>query len=81
MRDPLGLGHSMFDLRRQGAATEHIVVQRLLRRILAFTGRSIDDVVNSDVTKREVLGYFKLSRQIDRAAEVTDLERQWNRVS
>jgi hypothetical protein len=60
--------------------TEYIVVQRPLRRVLAFTGRSIDDVVNNPIVKREVLGYYKLHKQIHRAGEVRDLERQWNRV-
>jgi hypothetical protein len=60
--------------------TEYIVVQRPLRRVLAFTGRSIDDVVNNPIVKREVLGYYKLHKQIHRAAEVRDLERQWNRI-
>jgi hypothetical protein len=58
--------------------TKYIVVQRPLRRILAFTGRSIDDVVNNPIVKREVLGYYKLHKQIHRTAEVRDLERQWN---
>ena len=60
--------------------TEYIVVQRPLRRILAFTGRSIDDVVNNSIVKREVLGYYKLHKQIHRAGEVRDLERQWNAI-
>ncbi|HEV2293115.1 MAG TPA: hypothetical protein VGR35_04620 [Tepidisphaeraceae bacterium] len=59
---------------------EHLVVQRPLRRVLAFTGRSIDDVVNDPVVKREVLGYYKLHKQIQRAGEVGDLERQWNTI-
>ena len=60
--------------------TEYIVVQRPLRRVLAFTGHSIDDVVNNPIVKNEVLGYYKLHKQIHRAAEVRDLERQWNRI-
>ena len=60
---------------------EHVVVQRPLRRVLAFMGRSIDDVVNDPIIKREVLGYYKLHKQIDRGMEVRDLERQWNAVS
>lgn len=60
--------------------TEYLVVQRPLRRVLAFTGRSIDDVVNDPIVKREVLGYYKLHKQIHRAGEVGDLERQWNDI-
>ena len=59
---------------------ESTVVQRPLRRMLAFTGRSIDDVVNSPIAKREVLGYYKLHKQITRVGEVRDLEWQWNSV-
>ena len=54
------------------------VVQRPLRRVLAFTGRSIDDVVNDPIAKNQVFGYYKLYRQVERAVEVRALERQWN---
>ena len=52
--------------------------QRPLHRVLAFTGRSIDDVVNDRIARNEVLGYYKVLRQVERAGEVRDLERQWN---
>ena len=55
-----------------------VQVERPLRRILAFTGRSIDDVVNDPIAKRQVLGYYKLHRQVARSCEITELERQWN---
>ena len=58
--------------------TEFILVQRPLRRILAFTRRSIDDVVNDSITKNEVLGYYKLHKKIQRTIETRELERQWN---
>ena len=76
----LGLG---FRHRAEEAAdrTEFILIQRPLQRILAFTRRSIDDVVNDPIAKREVLGYYKLHKQIARAGEVGDLERQWNSVA
>ena len=54
------------------------VVQRPLNRVLAFTGRTIDDVVNDPIVKNQVYGYYKLYRQIERGGEVRDLERQWN---
>ena len=60
------------------ARTEHVMIQRPLQRVLAFTRRSIDDVVNDPIAKREVLGYYKLYRQVQRTGEVSDLERQWN---
>ena len=58
--------------------TEHVVIRGTLQRVLAFTGRSIDDVVNSPVAKNEVLGYYKLNRFVERRGEIVELERQWN---
>ena len=52
--------------------------QTPLRRVLAFTRRSIDDVVNDAIARREVYGYYKLMRQIHRRAEIRELESQWN---
>lgn len=60
------------------APTTHVMVQHPLRYVLAFTGRSIDDVVNDPIAKNEVLGYYKLSRFVKRRGEAIDLERQWN---
>jgi hypothetical protein len=62
----------------QAAALEQRVVQRRLNRVLAFTGLTIDAVVNSRIAKNQVLGYWKLSKMVDRSGEVRDLERQWN---
>jgi hypothetical protein len=59
-------------------ARESRVIQRRLNRVLAFTRLTIDDVVNSRIAKNQVLGYWKLSRQVDRSMELTELERQWN---
>ena len=42
------------------------------------TGRTIDDVVNDPFVKNEIFGYWKLHKQVRRACEVVDLERQWN---
>lgn len=77
--DPLGLNRRR-RVELEGDRTEYILVQRPLRRVLAFTRRSIDDVVNDPVAKREVLGYYKLYRQVERTSEVRELERQWNRL-
>ena len=76
----LGLG-ILRPSRDDGARTEYILIQRPLQRILAFTRRSIDDVVNDPIAKREVLGYYKLHRQIQRGIETRELERQWNSVA
>jgi hypothetical protein len=57
-----------------------ILRQRALHRVLNFTGRTIDDVVNNPIVKNEVLGYYKLHKFIDRRSEIRDLERQWNSI-
>lgn len=55
-----------------------VMVQRPLTRIFAFTGRNIDDVINSPIARRQIIGYYKLYRTIQRESEIRDLERQWN---
>jgi hypothetical protein len=35
-------------------------------------------VINNPIARREVAGYFKLHRQIERVSEIRELERQWN---
>jgi hypothetical protein len=59
-------------------AVRRRVVNRRLNRVLAFTGLSIDDVVNCRIAKNQVLGYWKLSKTVDRHSEIVELERQWN---
>jgi hypothetical protein len=77
----LGLGLRRLAPAEAGDRTEFILIQRPLRRILAFTRRSIDDVVNDPIAKREVLGYYKLHKQVSRTMEARELERQWNSVA
>lgn len=79
--DSLGFGGGLSSSRPDAPdRIEHVLTQRPLSRILAFTRRTIDDVVNDRLAKNEVLGYFRLSKQIERAGEVRELERQWNAV-
>ena len=67
-------------LRRDDEKSEQVLTQRPLQRVLAFTGRSIDDVVNSPIAKNQVKGFYKLYRQVKRQGEIAiDLEQQWNR--
>jgi len=63
-----------------GAAgrTEIVHLQSSLRRVLSFTGHTIDDVVNDPIARSKVCGYFKLHRWIERENETSELERQWN---
>ena len=55
-----------------------VQLQNALRRVLSFTGHTIDDVVNDPIAKAKVLGFYKLGRWVERENEVSDLERQWN---
>lgn len=61
------------------APMEFVMVQRPLRRVLAFAGHSIDEVCTNPIVKRKVFCYYKLYKQVNRSIEVTELERQWNR--
>lgn len=76
-----GLGGSRIEKDPGGGRTEFVLIQHRLQRILAFTRRSIHDVVNDPIVKNEVLGYYKLQRQIERSVETRELERQWNSVA
>ena len=76
--DSLGLSHPFAAPAKANDALEHVLPHRPLRRVMAFAGRSIDDVVNSPVAKREVARYFKLGKWMNRRGEVLELERQWN---
>jgi hypothetical protein len=56
----------------------YVLRHHALNRILSFTGRTIDDVVNDPIIKNEILGYYKLHKFVHRRSEILDLERQWN---
>jgi hypothetical protein len=58
--------------------SEYVILQRPLHRVLAFTRRTIDDVVNCPIVKNEVLGYYKLHKWVERGCEITDMNRWWN---
>ena len=77
----LGIGLQPRVAADAGDRTEFLLLQRPLQRILAFTRRSIDDVVNDPIANREVLGYYKLHKQVQRGIETRELERQWNSVA
>lgn len=63
-----------------GTDTEFVLAQRPLGRIMAFAGRTIDEVVNCPIAKRQVALYFKLGRWMDRRIELLELEAQWNEL-
>jgi hypothetical protein len=63
------------------ATTEHVVVQKALQRVLAFTGYTLDDVLNDPIARNHVAGYYKLYRQVQRRCQAVDLDRWWNGLS
>jgi len=75
--NPLGFSTPRLSL-HGGPNVERIVQQRPLRRVLAFLGYSIDDVINDPIARNEVLGYYKLYKQVERSCEITEMERAWN---
>lgn len=74
---PLGIGVPHLG-RDVTARLEHVFIHHPLRRILAFTRRTIDDVINDPMARNEVRCFYKLQRSIERHSEIRDLERQWN---
>jgi hypothetical protein len=60
-----------------GESTEHVMHQRPLGRVLAFTGRSIDEVIDDPFVRRQIASYYKLWRWVERECEISELERQW----
>jgi hypothetical protein len=58
----------------------YLLARLPLQRILAFRARSIDDVVNNPLVKNEILGFWKLHKQLEAMTEALELEQQWNSV-
>ena len=59
-------------------ATQHLHRASQLRKLLNFSGWSIDDVVNNRHAKNDLLRWYKLTRWTDRRLEIRELEKQWN---
>ena len=78
MSDPLHLEPGLPAMPEPEGGVREVVPQRRLARLLAFAGRSIDDVVNCRIAKREVAHYFKTAREVLRRTDRLELERQWN---
>jgi hypothetical protein len=78
--NPLGIGGPIRIDMDRGDRIEHVIVQRPLDRVLAFTGRSINDVINDPIARNEVRCYLKLHNWVQRESEISDLEHQWNPV-
>ena len=79
MSNANSLGFGRPYLPRSGPApTTQVIVQKVLHRVLAFTGRTIDDVINDPIARHHVRGYFKLHRWVERESEISEMERAWN---
>jgi hypothetical protein len=74
----LGLNFRSRSIDHAEQHVSHVTPHDALRRILNFTGHSIDDLVNSKVAHRTVLVYYRMHKLINRQSEIADLERQWN---
>ena len=73
------LGPTRVTLRGEGLPAQRLVVERRpLQYVMSFLGCDIDDVVNDPIVKNQVIGYFKLPRQVQRTCEIVELERWWN---
>jgi hypothetical protein len=72
-----GLGGTSLP-KSDGTNMELVMIQRPLRRVLAFTRRTIDDVINCPIARNEVIGYYKLYRWVQRESDISELEHQWN---
>jgi hypothetical protein len=68
----------LLSMPRRGTSIVQRIPHRTLNQILEFTRHSIHDVVNCEIAKREVLGYYKLKCDIQRRCEATDMDRWWN---
>ena len=77
MSNPLSI-QAFHEGPEQSEGVTQVMPQRKLARLLAFAGRTIDDVVNSPVAKREIVHYFKTERLTHRRMEILALEAQWN---
>jgi hypothetical protein len=76
------LGTGRIERRNEQPATAaHVLLRRPLHQVMAFTGRSIDEIVNSPVAKNHVRRYFKVHRLVQRRSEILELEDQWNPLS
>jgi hypothetical protein len=72
----LGLGRAIVH-HADAQRMEHVLVERPLSRVLAFTGCTIDDLINDPFARRKVLGYYKLHCWVRRECQISELERQW----
>jgi hypothetical protein len=76
--DPFGPDVLPSDADGPADALRRVVYENRLARVMAFARVTIDEVVNCRIAKNKVLGYYKVSKLIDRRGEILELEKQWN---
>ena len=81
MSELTGFGLPTPQTHRENQRVTHVMIQHPLHRVLNFTGRTIDDVVNDPIAKNQVLGFYKLHKFVQRGCEIIELERQWNSIA
>lgn len=72
------LNHPRSVAREQGS--HYLFRQREFARLLGFANRSIDQIVNCPIAKRDIYNWFKTDRRMKRWIEIHELEKQWNSV-
>jgi hypothetical protein len=72
----LGIGSSG-PVTSDGTARYQQAISRLaLRRILRYRKRTIDDIINNPLVKMEVLGWYRMSRFVERRCDKITSDRQ-----
>jgi hypothetical protein len=74
--DSLGLKRSWGIPRDSDTRYQFEVVRTALRRIMEFTGHSIDDIINDPIAGNEVRGYYKAYRYVERRCDEIDAASQ-----
>lgn len=69
---------SFFGPAAEGDGQRHIVSMDRLGWILAFCGRTWEELEADGVARRQVAFYVEVDREMGRRAEIVDLEKQWN---
>ena len=73
--DPIGFGSGP-QVPEQGYFVRVDLLRIALHRVLNFTGRTIDDVIDDPIARNEVIGYLKLYHEIERRCDAIDRARR-----
>ena len=70
--------HNSWEAQEESEVLHELFTIDRLSRVLAFCGYSHEDLEHNPVARNEVSFYLHVDREIERRAEVVDLEKQWN---